>query len=232
MSGLKRFLRPADRRAGAELRRREAARQPPPRRHPSCSAICGGFTAFADTAEPEERVMAVLREYHGSLAGPDQQLRGHAWNASPATALDGPVQRPDPLPRPLRGAAVKMAVEMRDRVMVLTAGNGKKKLGHELGFGIGIAHGFATLGRISSEGRFDYTAIGPRGESRGAGCAARRKEKRPDPGRRQGAHRGRAADRVSKPVRASWNSRDSIAPVAAFDIRALRGLTLGTAGGT
>jgi adenylate cyclase len=53
---------------------------------------------------------------------------------------------------------VKMAVEMRGRVMDLAAK--WKKLGHELGFGMGIAHGFATLGRISSEGRFDYTAIG------------------------------------------------------------------------
>ena len=51
-----------------------------------------------------------------------------------------------------------MAVEMRDRVIELAAK--WQKLGHDLGFGMGIAHGYATLGRISSEGRFDYTAIG------------------------------------------------------------------------
>jgi adenylate cyclase len=47
---------------------------------------------------------------------------------------------------------------MRERVIELAAK--WKKLGHDLGFGVGIAHGFATLGRVSSEGRFDYTAIG------------------------------------------------------------------------
>jgi class 3 adenylate cyclase len=51
-----------------------------------------------------------------------------------------------------------MAVEMRERVAVLATK--WKRLGHELGFGIGIAHGYATLGRIGFEGRFDYSAIG------------------------------------------------------------------------
>jgi class 3 adenylate cyclase len=51
-----------------------------------------------------------------------------------------------------------MAVEMRERVQALTAK--WRKYGHDLGFGMGIAHGYATLGRVSSEGRFDYTAIG------------------------------------------------------------------------
>jgi class 3 adenylate cyclase len=60
---------------------------------------------------------------------------------------------PDPCER-----GVKMAVQMRDRVVELATK--WKKLGHDLGFGVGIAHGYATLGRVSSEGRFDYTAIG------------------------------------------------------------------------
>jgi class 3 adenylate cyclase len=51
-----------------------------------------------------------------------------------------------------------MAVQMRDRVVELASK--WKRLGHDLGFGVGIAHGYATLGRVSSEGRFDYTAIG------------------------------------------------------------------------
>ena len=51
-----------------------------------------------------------------------------------------------------------MAVEMRDEVAKL--GAGWRKAGHELGFGMGIAHGYATLGRIGFEGRFDYSAIG------------------------------------------------------------------------
>ena len=65
----------------------------------------------------------------------------------------------DPLPCPdpsLR--AVQMAVEMRDQIAGLI-GNWRKR-GHDLGFGIGIAHGYATLGRIGFEGRFDYAAIG------------------------------------------------------------------------
>jgi adenylate cyclase len=114
-----------------------------------------GFTAFADTAEPEE-VMDVLREYHGSLAGLINSFEGTLERFAGDGLMilfNDPIPCSDPCER-----AVKMAVEMRDRVIVLTTK--WKKLGHELGFGIGIAHGFATLGRISSEGRFDYTAVG------------------------------------------------------------------------
>jgi adenylate cyclase len=114
-----------------------------------------GFTAFAETAEPEE-VMAVLREYHGSLAGLINSFEGTLERFAGDGLMilfNDPIPCPDPCER-----AVKMAVEMRDRVMVLASK--WKKLGHDLGFGMGIAHGFATLGRISSEGRFDYTAIG------------------------------------------------------------------------
>ena len=114
-----------------------------------------GFTAFAETAEPEE-VMAVLREYHGSLAGLINSFEGTLERFAGDGLMilfNDPIPCPDPCER-----AVKMAVEMRDRVMMLAPK--WKKLGHDLGFGMGIAHGFATLGRISSEGRFDYTAIG------------------------------------------------------------------------
>jgi len=114
-----------------------------------------GFTAFAETAEPEE-VMAVLREYHGSLAGLIHSFEGTLERFAGdglMVLFNDPMPCPDPCER-----AVKMAVQMRDRVIDLAAK--WKKLGHELGFGVGIAHGYATLGRISSEGRFDYTAIG------------------------------------------------------------------------
>jgi class 3 adenylate cyclase len=67
--------------------------------------------------------------------------------------FNDPMPCPDPCER-----GVKMAVQMRDRVAELAAK--WKRLGHDLGFGVGIAHGYATLGRVSSEGRFDYTAIG------------------------------------------------------------------------
>jgi adenylate cyclase len=66
----------------------------------------------------------------------------------------------DPLPCPDPTArAVRMALAMRARVAELS--EGWRKQGHELGFGVGIAQGYATLGRIGFEGRFDYAAIGP-----------------------------------------------------------------------
>ena len=65
----------------------------------------------------------------------------------------------DPLPCPEPPArAVRLALEMRDGVAKLSAK--WRKLGHELGFGVGIAHGYATIGQIGFEGRFDYSAIG------------------------------------------------------------------------
>ncbi len=114
-----------------------------------------GFTAFAETAEPEE-VMTVLREYHDGLAGiinaHEGTLERFAGDGL-MVLFNDPMPCPDPCER-----GVKMAVQMRERVVELSAK--WKKLGHDLGFGVGIAHGYATLGRVSSEGRFDYTAIG------------------------------------------------------------------------
>jgi adenylate cyclase len=114
-----------------------------------------GFTAFSETAEPEE-VMSVLREYHavlGSLIhkheGTVERFAGDAI----MVLFNDPVPCADPSLR-----AAQMAVEMRDRIGELASK--WRKGGYELGFGVGIAHGYATLGRVSSEGRFDYTAIG------------------------------------------------------------------------
>jgi len=114
-----------------------------------------GFTAFAETAEPEE-VMTVLREYHDGLAGIINAFEGTLERFAGdglMVLFNDPMSCPDPCER-----GVKMAVQMRDRVVELATK--WKKLGHDLGFGVGIAHGYATLGRVSSEGRFDYTAIG------------------------------------------------------------------------
>src|SRR6185295_19083364 len=114
-----------------------------------------GFTSFAETAEPEE-VVGVLREYHRALG----ELI-HKYEATlERFAGDGlMVWFNDPLPCPdpsLR--AVRMAIEMRNNVVGLATK--WHKHGHELGFGVGIAQGYATLGRIGFEGRFDYPAIG------------------------------------------------------------------------
>jgi adenylate cyclase len=115
-----------------------------------------GFTAFSETAEPEE-VMGVLREYHTAL-GP---LIFHFEGTLEHFAGDGMmVFFNDPLPCPAHAAqAVKMAVGMRRQMGELT--EKWRKRGHQLGFGVGIAQGYATLGMLGFEGRIEYGAIGP-----------------------------------------------------------------------
>jgi class 3 adenylate cyclase/AmiR/NasT family two-component response regulator len=114
-----------------------------------------GFTAFAETAEPED-VAAVLGEYHAAL-GP--LIHRHEGTLDRFTGdgmlvvFNDPVPCPDPALR-----AVRLAVEMRDAVAGL--GRGWAARGHAIGFGVGIAQGYATLGQIGFEGRSDYTAIG------------------------------------------------------------------------
>jgi class 3 adenylate cyclase/CheY-like chemotaxis protein len=114
-----------------------------------------GFTAFAETAEPEE-VMAALREYHAGVGpiifrheGTLERFMGDGI----MVLFNDPLPCPDPAAR-----AVRMAVEMQAAVTAMSEGWARN--GHDLGFGVGIAHGYATLGRIGFEGRFDYTAIG------------------------------------------------------------------------
>lgn len=114
-----------------------------------------GFTAFSETAEPEE-VITVLREYHNDLGAIVQEFEGtleRFVGDGLMVLFNDPLPCPDPSLR-----AVRMSIAMRDRMAGLT---GRwRKYGHELGFGVGIAHGYATLGRIGFEGQFSYTAIG------------------------------------------------------------------------
>jgi adenylate cyclase len=114
-----------------------------------------GFTGFAETAEPEE-VMSVLREYHATL-GP--LIHAHEGTLD-SYAGDGiMVFFNDPLPCPdAAERAVRLAIAMRSAFDGLTPG--WRKRGHQLGFGVGIAQGYATLGRVGFEARFDYSAIG------------------------------------------------------------------------
>jgi adenylate cyclase len=114
-----------------------------------------GFTAFSETSEPEE-VMEVLREYHAALGelifrfeGTLERFAGDGL----MVFFNDPVPCPDPAAR-----AVRMAAAMRQRVGELT--EIWRKRGHQLDFGVGIAQGYATLGKIGFEGRFDYAAIG------------------------------------------------------------------------
>ncbi|HEY6979682.1 adenylate/guanylate cyclase domain-containing protein [Reyranella sp.] len=114
-----------------------------------------GFTGFSETAEPED-IMAVLKEYHGAV-GP--LIRKHEGTLDRFTGDGMLVFFNDPLPcedAPERAA--RLAIEMRDAVAGLVGSWTKR--GHKLGLGIGMAQGYATLGRIGFEDRFDYTAIG------------------------------------------------------------------------
>jgi adenylate cyclase len=114
-----------------------------------------GFTAFAETTEPED-VMAVLSEYHGALGPLVHRYEGtldHFTGDGLLVYFNDPVPCPDPALR-----AVRLAVEMRDAVAGLARSWSGR--GHEIGFGVGIAQGYATLGQIGFAGRVDYTAIG------------------------------------------------------------------------
>ena len=114
-----------------------------------------GFTRFAEATEPEE-LMAVLREYHQSLGKLIHRYEGTLDRFSGdgfMVLFNDPLPCPDPSLK-----AVRMAVEMRDIMAELC--QKWRHYGPELGFGIGIARGYATLGPIGFEGRFDYSAIG------------------------------------------------------------------------
>jgi len=114
-----------------------------------------GYTAFTETAEPEE-VLDFLREYHGALGPLVAQFEGTLDQFSGDGIMvffNDPVPIPDPTER-----AVKMAVAMREAASALISG--WRRLGRDLGFGAGIAQGYATLGQIGFSERSGYTAIG------------------------------------------------------------------------
>ncbi|CAN5299886.1 hypothetical protein BH24CHL10_BH24CHL10_04110 [soil metagenome] len=114
-----------------------------------------GFTSFAEQADPEE-MLGVLGEYHRMIGESIVRHGGtleHFAGDGVMVFFNDPIVQEDHVER-----AVRMAVEMRSRFEDL--GAGWRKRGYELGFGIGIAVGYATLGRIGFEGRHDYGAIG------------------------------------------------------------------------
>ena len=114
-----------------------------------------GFTGFSESADPED-VMTLLREYHEAIGESIIKYSGTLERY----AGDGVMvvfNDPVPVENPAL-QAVLMALEMRDAIGALT--ETWRRWGHDIGFGIGIAHGFATLGTIGFEGRFDYAAIG------------------------------------------------------------------------
>ncbi|HVH93962.1 MAG TPA: response regulator [Nocardioidaceae bacterium] len=113
------------------------------------------FTAFAESSEPEE-VMTVLHEYHHVLGNLVHEYDGtlERFTGDGIMAFfNDPVPCENPAER-----AVRMSVTMREEVRRLASE--WRRRGHDLGMGIGIAQGYATLGRIGFEGRSDYAAIG------------------------------------------------------------------------
>jgi class 3 adenylate cyclase len=114
-----------------------------------------GFTAFCETAEPEETI-EVLQTYHEEMGalisahggGVDQRMGDGIM-----VILNDPLPREDPA-----GDAVRLAIAMRARMAEIC--NIWKRLGHHLGFGVGISLGYATVGMVGSDGRYDYTASG------------------------------------------------------------------------
>lgn len=114
-----------------------------------------GFTAFAESAEPEE-VMELLHQYHGALVPLVLASEGtldRFVGDGVIVYFNDPLPCPNPPER-----AVRLAVAMRTAIVPLAAGWLRR--GHRIGFGIGIAQGFATVGQIGFEGRLDYSAVG------------------------------------------------------------------------
>lgn len=114
-----------------------------------------GFTAFAETAEPED-VMGVLAEFHREIGQLVFRFEGTLeWFAGDGimTIFNDPFPCPDPTMR-----AVRMALAMQGRFRELAAD--WRKRGYDLDLGIGIAAGYATLGKIGFEARWEYSAVG------------------------------------------------------------------------
>jgi class 3 adenylate cyclase/HAMP domain-containing protein len=114
-----------------------------------------GFTAFTESAEPEE-VMAILRQYHAALGEIVYRYEGTLERFAGDGILvlfNDPIPYPDHTER-----AVRMAVDMRDTIGRLT--ETWRNRGHFLGFGIGIAVGYATLGQVGFDRRLEYAAVG------------------------------------------------------------------------
>jgi len=114
-----------------------------------------GFTAFSESAEPED-VMQVLREYHEALGLRITEAEGTLERFTGDGVMvffNDPVEQDDHV-----GRALRMGLALRSDVAALALRWGS--LGHRLGFGVGIATGYATMGRIGFEGRVDYAAVG------------------------------------------------------------------------
>jgi class 3 adenylate cyclase len=114
-----------------------------------------GFTVFCETAEPEETI-EFLQTYHeemGKLINAHGAGVDHRWGDGIMVIFNDPFPCEDPA-----GDALRLALAMREKMAEIC--QRWKRLGHRLGFGVGVSLGYATVGMVGSEGRFDYTANG------------------------------------------------------------------------
>jgi adenylate cyclase len=153
MARLRRFLSPTL--AEVVMERGESVLESHRRELAVLFADLRGWTDFSAGTEPEE-VMSVVGSYHAAMG--ELILRYEAtvgWFAGDGLMVwfNDPIPCDDPAAR-----AVRMAVEMRDTMSALTSA--WKKRGHELDFSLGVALGYATIGRIGFDGRYDYGAVG------------------------------------------------------------------------
>jgi adenylate cyclase len=153
MARLRRFLSPTL--AEVVMERGESVLESHRRELAVLFADLRGWTDFSSGTEPEE-VMTVVASYHAAMG--ELILRYEAtvgWFAGDGLMVwfNDPIPCDDPAAR-----AVRMAVEMRNAMSELTAA--WRKRGHELDFSLGVALGYATIGRIGFDGRYDYGAVG------------------------------------------------------------------------
>jgi class 3 adenylate cyclase len=172
-----------------------------------------GFTAFSDGAEPED-VMGVLREYHATLG---RIVMAHEGTIEHFSGDGVMILFNDPVPVAEHElAAIRMALEMHAEVGALVQAWAKR--GYELGFGVGIANGYATLGAIGFEGRRDYGAIGPVTNLAARLCAEAGAGQTLVPQRVFGKLEGRLdVDEVGELA-----LKGILRPVRAYNVRALR----------
>jgi class 3 adenylate cyclase len=172
-----------------------------------------GFTAFAEAAEPEE-VMGVLREFHAEMG---RLILEHEGTLERFTGDGMMIFFNDPVPVPdAPERAIRMAVAMRDRVQQLDVG--WRKRGYDLGLKIGIAQGYATIGAIGFEGRWDYGAIGTVTNLAARLCGEAGPAEILVSRRVAGAVEDLASLEVLEPLALKGFAR----PVAAFRVRALK----------
>jgi adenylate cyclase len=153
MARLRRFLSPTL--AEAVMERGESVLESHRRELAVLFADLRGWTDFSAGTEPEE-VMAVVGSYHAAIGELILEYEATVgWFAGDGLMVwfNDPIPCDDPAAR-----AVRMAVEMREAMSALTTA--WRKRGHELDFSIGVALGYATIGRIGFEGRYDYGAVG------------------------------------------------------------------------